>query len=112
MAFLNRYRNNDFRVGETPPIVNKLVAGDLLFNTEHKKDNQVSKMKNVKVLGSQKVMLDLLNSKAFDPSQIPQSNKELMDLCSRLEINASGWHYNYSFKLPGSRGGPRELIFR
>ena len=57
---------------------------------EFKKSNKLAKLRNSQVLGSQKVLLDMINSGTFDPSRMPESSEELLNLCSRLEINVTG----------------------
>ena len=80
----------NFKLGDVPPCVNPLVAGNSIYNTEFQKSNQYGKLRSLKILGSQKVMLNLLNSNVFDPSKVPNTADELKGLCSMLEINSTG----------------------
>ena len=77
-------------MGEIPPLVNGLCAGELIYNTEMNKSNKLTRLRGVQLLGSQKVLLDLLNAKLLDPSNLPQSLSELKDLCAKLEMNVTG----------------------
>lgn len=75
-------------VGNVPPIIQPLVAGSVLHNTEHKKDSSV--LKNIDALfGNQMKLCELLLSGELVLSNLDgMTDDELVVLCKKLEFQS------------------------
>ena len=74
------------KIGQVPPILHLVIAGEVLFNTEHKKNSYV--LKNIdEIQGSQNKLIELVVAGEFDPNCLDkQTNNELKILCQRLDF--------------------------
>ena len=73
--------------------MNRHIVKEKVLNTEKKKKNNLLQAKNHKILGSQKMMLNLIKSDTLDICNLPQNHDDLSNLCNTLEM---GKMANYS----------------
>ena len=74
------------KIGQVPPILNPMIAGQELFNTEHMKNSYV--LKNIdEIQGSQNKLIELVVAGEFEVGALDKiTNDDLKILCQRLDF--------------------------
>ena len=73
-------------IGQVPPIINPMVAGPHLFNTEHLKNSYVLKNLNT-IQGSQNKLVELIAACELDLTTLDSmTNGDLKILCQNLDF--------------------------
>ena len=82
------------KIGQVPPILHPILAGNELYNTEHVKNSYV--LKNVhEIQGSQNKLVELIVAGELDVTTLDKmSNIDLRLICKRLDF-ASLTRYKY-----------------
>ena len=73
-------------IGDVPPMINRHASATTIINSEKMKKNKLLIAKNSKIQGSQKVLLNLINSNQIDIANLPTKQEELSNLCHLLEM--------------------------
>ena len=78
--------NFPLRVGNVPPVMDLILAGDKIYDTEFKKDSHILKNKNM-LYGSQQSLMSCLRSGELVMSELDTySNEKMKELCLKLEF--------------------------
>ena len=86
--------NFPIKIGCVPPIINPVVAGKTLYDTEFEKDSHILKNKH-ELYGSQQKLMSCLRSGQLVMSQLDgYSSDQISALCKKLGFqNLSRWSY-------------------
>ena len=85
--------NFPIKMGNVPPILNPVVAGDTLYDTEFEKNSHILKNKHV-LYGSQQSLMQCLRSGDLVMSHLDSySSDRLLELCTKLEFDNMSRYY-------------------
>lgn len=74
------------KINQVPPIVNKLAAADVLYNSEHRKDSKILKNRD-QLYGNQALLMHSMKTGDLVLGNLDSyTNTELSLLCEKLEF--------------------------